>query len=95
MVTLPAGIAVALLLCILACRRREASATVIRVTPDGRFHLPDENRSNLALAAGSRTGPGWLQLSFADRPGQPLLLLRDQVDAAAWRVLRIAILERR
>ena len=80
---------------ILALRRGPAPPSVILVTADGRFALPDENRSHLLLTPASRSGPGWLQLSFSDRPGPRLLLLRDQVDPEAWRVLRIAILERR
>ena len=78
---------------VLCCR--QSTRTVMLVTREGRFLLPDENQSHLALTAASRSGPGWLQLSFADRPGPGLLLLRDQVDAGAWRVLRLAILESR
>ena len=96
MVSAPAGIAVVLiLLFFFVGRRRQAAPAVIAVTPDGRFALPDENRSNLTLTPRSRAGPGWLRLSFSDRPGQWLLLLGDQVDARDWRVLRIAILEGR
>jgi hypothetical protein len=93
MVSAPVGIVVALLLLLFSLRRRAAAATVIVVTADGRFGLPNENRSDLTLTPASRSGPGWLQLSFSDRPGQRLLLLRDQVDARDWRVFRIAILE--
>lgn len=76
-------------------RRPPPAPPVIEITPGGRFALPDENRSDLTLGRESRSGPGWLRLSFVGRPGQPLLLLRDQVDAAAWRLFRIAIHERR
>lgn len=95
MVSPPAGIAVALLLLCFASRRRQVAPAVIAITPDGCFAVPDENRSNLTLTTESRAGPGWLQLSFSDRPGKRLLLLRDQVDARDWRVLQIAILEGR
>jgi hypothetical protein len=93
MVSVPAGIAVVLLLFLFSRRRRQATPTVIAITPDACFGLPNENRSDLTLTTASRSGPGWLQLSFSDRPGQRLLLLRDQVDDRDWRVLRIAILE--
>lgn len=83
------------LLAFFALRHRQASSTVISVTPDGRFTLPNENRSDLTLTRESRSGLGWLQLSFSDRPGERLLLLRDQVDAPGWRVFRIAIREGR
>jgi hypothetical protein len=95
MANAPAGIVVSALLACLALRRPPARPCVIAVTPDGRFALPDENRSNLMLTRESRSGLGWLQLSFSDRPGERLLLLHDQLDADAWRVFRIAILESR
>lgn len=96
MVSAPAGMAAVPLFVLHGLRRRQAQMpTMIQVTADGHFALPDENRSGLTLTAASRSGPGWLQLSFADRPGQRLLLLSDQVDAGSWRVLRIAIRERR
>lgn len=91
-----AGIVALPLLALHGLARRPAPPpVVIEITPDGRFGLPDENRSNLTLTRESRSGPGWLRLSFADRPGQRLLLLRDQVDAGGWRLLRIAIQEGR
>jgi hypothetical protein len=95
MVSAPAGVAVAPLIAFHSLRRREPTPAGIWVTADGRCFLPGENRSNCALSPDSRAGPGWLQLSFGGLPEQSLLLLRDQVDAGAWRVLRIAILESR
>ena len=92
----PAGIVALPLLILHGLARRPAPPPfVIGITPDGRFALPDENRSDLTLTRDSRSGPGWLRLAFADRPGQRLLLLRDQVDARGWRLLRIAIREGR
>lgn len=95
MVSAPAGIVVAALLGLLALRRRQSTPIVISVTADGHFALPNENRSDLTLTPLSRSGPGWLQLSFSDHPGRRLLLLRDQVDDGAWREFRIRILESR
>jgi hypothetical protein len=95
MVSPLAGIAAAPLIGLHALRRRPAVCTSLAVTADGRFALPEEGRFDLALAPASRSGPGWLILVFADRPGRRMLLLRDQLDAVAWRSLRLQVTERR
>jgi hypothetical protein len=94
MVSGPVGIVALPLIALHGRLRRPAEPSVIQVTPGGRFGLPEEFRFDLAIAPGTREGPGWLLLEFSDRPGRRLLLLRDQLDADAWRELRLRILER-
>jgi hypothetical protein len=94
MVSPLAGLVAVPLIWLHARGRRPTVCAALAVTADGRFALPDEGRFDLALAPASRSGPGWLILVFADRPGHRMLLLRDQLDAPAWRALRLAVRER-
>jgi len=56
--------------------------------PGGRWSLPDRGCSGLRVAAGSRVGSACivLRLQGADRR-HVVVLLRDQLSAAAWRQL--------
>jgi hypothetical protein len=94
MVSPVAGIIAAPLIALHGRLRRPREPSVIQITSEGRFGLPEEFRFDLDIAPGSREGPGWLLLEFPDRPGRRLLLLRDQLDADAWRELRLRIFER-
>ncbi len=75
-----------------AAARRPARPPLL-VVSGRRFALPAEGRFDLALTPRSRAGSLWLSLSFDDCPGRPLLVLRDQLDAAGWRRLNLAVAE--
>ena len=75
-------------------RRGRQRPKLLVVSLGARFALPAEQRFDLALTSASRAGPGWLELVFSDRPEAGLLLIRDQLDASAWRRLRLAIRDR-
>jgi hypothetical protein len=77
---------------ILHFRLRSPDSVRILIVSDGSiFCLPQEQRFGLRLTAASRQGPGWFSLVFSDRPGSPLLVLRDQLDDSGWRHLRLAL----
>jgi hypothetical protein len=71
--------------------RQPGSVRVLIVSDGSSFCLPLEQRFGLSLSAASRQGSGWFSLVFSDRPGTPLLVLRDQLDASGWRHLRLAL----
>jgi hypothetical protein len=90
--SLPGVLPVALpLLLVHGWLRRPACHDVLIVTDGEHFSLPLDNRFGLRLTAASGSGPGWISLVFRDRPLSQLLVLRDQVDAAGWRRLRLAL----
>ena len=95
MVSPPLGILVLLIELWRGLRRAPDRRSLLIVSAGARFAMPGEGRFDLALAPGSREGPGWIELEFTDRPGVRTTLLRDQLDAADWRRLGLAIRERR
>jgi hypothetical protein len=66
---------------------------LVIVSPGQRFAVPAAGRFDLALDASSRFGLFWAELVFAGPEPLRLLVLRDQIDARAWRRLRLAIAE--
>lgn len=66
---------------------------LLLVDGDRRFALPADSRFNLRLLSDSAAGRLWITLVFSDRPGQGLLVLRDQLPAREWRLLRLMVLE--
>jgi len=71
--------------------RRPRRCDVLIVTDGDCFSLPLDSRFGLRLSPASTGGPGWISLIFPDRPRSQLLVLRDQIDAAGWRRLLLAL----
>jgi len=82
--------------CLIALHARSRYPTrqkLIVVSPAGRFALPAEGRFDLRLTPATRIGGFWVELVFDDRPGSPVLLIRDQFTDLSWRRLRVALRE--
>jgi hypothetical protein len=70
-------------------RRPRALDTAIALGPDGRFGLPDAGLGGLELARGSALAPFSIRLVLTDGCRRvSLLLVRDQLADAEWRLLR-------
>jgi len=80
------------LLALHAWRRRPVTVRLL-VVSGGRFALPAEGRFDLTLLPAAGIGACCARLVFSDRPESPRYLIRDQLDAAGWRFLRLAIVE--
>lgn len=70
-------------------RHRPQGGNLLLLLESGRVALPDEARFDLPLTRGTTAGSGWIDLVF--RPGAHRLILRDQLDPADWRRLRLFI----
>ena len=69
-------------------RRPRAAGTLV-LGADGRFGLPDSGLGALELARGSGLGPFSIRLVLTDgRRRFDVLLVRDQLGDAEWRLLR-------
>jgi hypothetical protein len=88
---LPGDIAIAaagILAASAACERPRGYSGTLICRADGRFDLPDEGRANLTLGAASTLTQRWARLVLVDRSATvTILLLRDQLDDAGWRLL--------
>ncbi|MDX1561868.1 MAG: hypothetical protein R3305_03035, partial [Gammaproteobacteria bacterium] len=60
----------------------------------GRWSLPLDGHFGLGLGPRTRFGALWVRLVFDDPAVPPVLLLRDQLSAANWRQLRLALRNR-
>lgn len=72
-----------------AALRRPPRAVPVRRLPDGSWALPTRGLDGLVLRPGSAVGPFWVRLRLG-APGSAadVLLLKDQLDADAWRRLQ-------
>jgi hypothetical protein len=74
-------------------RRPPTPVRVIR-NRNGFWSLPDRGQLALRLAAATRYGDWWVDLHLTGPDGGVrVLLLRDQVDASAWRALQATLRE--
>jgi hypothetical protein len=87
----PAIAAGALPVLLLHAWRRRPQSTGLIVLTGRRFGLPAEGRFDLEPAAGTRAGAWCLALVFPDQPRARLVVVRDQLTAADWRQLQLAI----
>ena len=76
---------------LLHARFRRPQTTPLILLAGHRISLPAEGRFGLALAAPARLGSWCIELKLADRPASRLVIARDQLDPAAWRVLVLAL----
>jgi len=74
-------------------RRPPTPVRIIR-NRNGFWSLPDRAHLGLRLTAGTRYGDWWVDLHLVGPGGGVrVLLLRDQVDAGAWRALQATLRE--
>jgi hypothetical protein len=94
LMTIPLLWAPGLPLVVIHARVRDPRWSGLLIVSTGyRFAIPAAGRFDLALDAGSSFGPFWAELVFVGPEPARLLVLRDQIDARAWRCLRLAIAE--
>lgn len=84
----PAAAAIGALAAHAFARRPAACSGTVVCRTDGRFDLPGIGRTGLALGMCSVVTRGWVKLALEDGGATlPILLVRDQLDDASWRLL--------
>ncbi len=70
-----------------ACWQRPRAVGRVVAAPGGRWSLPDRGSTGLRISAGSRVGAVCIVLRLEGVHRHSVVLLRDQLGAAAWRQL--------
>ena len=95
---LPAIVALALLagVGIHGLARRPRTPRRLVLEPDGTWSIPEQGQWRLQLAPGTAWAAWYVELVLAGAARAPVrvLILRDQLDADAWRRLQVAVRER-